>query len=147
MKLYDVFFDLTRLEMQLWDQVDTAVRAATGVPLGRFEALLVLHRLGPSRVQDLSRELSLTVGGTSKLVDRLEAAGLCTRTANPADRRSSVITLTAAAQPLLEDGEAAITTSLETALRAHSNLDDLSSFARQLQQLRRTTGGGEAGYA
>ncbi|WP_158548137.1 MarR family winged helix-turn-helix transcriptional regulator [Desertihabitans brevis] len=147
MKLYDIFFDLTRLEMQLWDQVDTALRAATGVPLGRFEALLVLRRLGPSRVQDLSRELSLTVGGTSKLVDRLEAAGLCTRTANPADRRSSVITLTAAAQPLLDTGEAVITSTLETALGAHLSPDDLTSLAGHLQQLRRAADGGKAGHA
>jgi hypothetical protein len=45
-------------------------------------------------VFDIAEELSLTVGGTSKLVDRIEAAGHCVRRANPDDRRSSIIELT-----------------------------------------------------
>ena len=48
--LYDVFFDLTRTEMQLWDHIDDALRAEIDVPLGRFEALLVLRRLGTTHL-------------------------------------------------------------------------------------------------
>ena len=77
---YEVFFNLTRLEIELWERVDQALRAECGVPLGRLEALLVLDRLGPCRVQDVSRELAITVGGTSKLIDRVEASGHCRRT-------------------------------------------------------------------
>jgi DNA-binding MarR family transcriptional regulator len=66
---------------------------------------------GPScRVQDLASEFSITVGGASKVVDRVEAAGYCRRRANPDDRRSSIIELTPAgrrvlarATPIFED--------------------------------------------
>jgi DNA-binding MarR family transcriptional regulator len=136
MSLYGIFYDLTRLEMQLWDRVDTALRAAVDVPLGRFEALLVMRRLGPCRIQDVSRELSLTVGGTSKLVDRLEATGLCARAANPDDRRSSLITLTDRALPLVEDGEAVIESTLRTLLGATLPAKDLTALGAQLHRLR-----------
>jgi hypothetical protein len=43
----------------------------------------------------------MTIGGTSKLVDRIEASGYCTRSPNPGDRRSSVIELTLAGTAVL----------------------------------------------
>ena len=138
MSLYGIFFDLTRLEMQLWDRVDMGLRAATDVPLGRFEALLVMRRLGPCRIQDISRELSLTVGGTSKLVDRLESTGLCTRTANPDDRRSSLITLSDQALPLLQEGEAVIESTLEVLLGGNIPVAELKLLGKQLHALRIT---------
>jgi MarR family transcriptional regulator, organic hydroperoxide resistance regulator len=61
-------------------------------------------------VQDLASEFSITVGGASKVVDRVEAAGYCRGRANPDDRRSSIIELTPAgrrvlarATPIFED--------------------------------------------
>jgi DNA-binding MarR family transcriptional regulator len=136
MSLYGIFYDLTRLEMQLWNRVDTALRATVDVPLGRFEALLVMRRLGPCRIQDVSRELSLTVGGTSKLVDRLEASGLCTRTANPDDRRSSLITLTDDAAPLLTQGEVVIESTLAALLGTTLPVEELTALGAQLHRLR-----------
>ena len=53
----------------------------------------VIARHGSCRVHDIADELSMTVGGTSKLVDRIEASGYCKRSPNPGDRRSSVIEL------------------------------------------------------
>jgi DNA-binding MarR family transcriptional regulator len=61
----------------------------------------VIARHGRCRVYDIAEELSMTVGGTSKLIDRIEAAGHCTRTPNRADRRSSIIELSPAGQQLL----------------------------------------------
>jgi DNA-binding MarR family transcriptional regulator len=137
MRLYDVFFDLTRLEIHLWDQVDDALRAEVDIPLGRFEAMLVMRRLGPCRIQDVSRELSLTVGGTSKLVDRLEESGFCAREPHPDDRRSSLISLTGDAHGVLERGNLAIESTLQTTLGAQLTDEELSTFRRQLRKLRR----------
>jgi DNA-binding MarR family transcriptional regulator len=52
-------------------------------------------------VYDIAEELSITIGGTSKLVDRIEAAGYCIRRTNPDDRRSSIIELTASGRRVL----------------------------------------------
>lgn len=136
MTLYEVFYDLTRLEIHLWDRVDVDLRAEIDVPLGRFEAMLVMSRLGTCRIQDISEALSVTVGGTSKLVDRIEEAGNCTRSPNPDDRRSSLITLAPKALPLLERGKAVIESTLEATLGMHLSDDGIGSLRDQLRTLR-----------
>ena len=137
MSLYQTFFDLTRLQMHLWDRVDKALRQQCGVTLARVEALLVVLRLGTCRVQDISRELSVTVGGTSKLIDRLEASGYCTRTPNPEDGRSSLVALTPAAAPLAERAQTVIERELQSALGDHTIDEELQQLGRQVGRLRR----------
>src|SRR5258707_14512691 len=66
-----------------------------------LEPMRVMSKFPACRVHDIKEELSITIGGTSKLVDRIEAAGLCRRRANPDDRRSHIIELTAAGRRLL----------------------------------------------
>jgi DNA-binding MarR family transcriptional regulator len=137
MSLYDVFFDLTRVEMHLWDALEGALRAEIDVPLGRFEALLVMRRLGPCRVLDVSQELALSVGGTSKLIDKLETTGLCLRTPNPDDRRSSLITLSEDAFGVIDRGEAVIESALRARLGAHLSDDEIAALRSALRALRR----------
>jgi DNA-binding MarR family transcriptional regulator len=90
--------DLIRLEIALWDRVDARLRASHEVPLAFFEALLFISRAprGNLRVGDLARALRVTVGGTSKLVDRIEASGLIAREPDPDDGRASRLVLTTA---------------------------------------------------
>ncbi|WP_207922659.1 MarR family transcriptional regulator [Micromonospora sp. KC606] len=89
------------MEIELWNGIEGRLRAEFDLPLTSFEVLhLLLRRPGP-RIQDIAEEFSITVGGTSKVVDRLEAAGLCERRANPNDRRSSVVELTAEGRKLV----------------------------------------------
>jgi DNA-binding MarR family transcriptional regulator len=89
---------LVRLEIVLWDRVDARLRESHELPLAFFESLLFLSRAqgGSMRVGDLARALGVTVGGTSKLVDRIERAGLIARGPDPDDRRASRVALTAA---------------------------------------------------
>lgn len=91
---YPLFSTLTRFETEVWDAVDSALRKGCDLPLGRYEAMLTIGSLGSCRVQDVAAALSITVGGTSKLIDRIEASGHCVRTGNPSDRRSSLLELT-----------------------------------------------------
>jgi DNA-binding MarR family transcriptional regulator len=94
--LQTVFSVLIRFETELWNAVDARLREDCDLPLSRFAPMQVIALHGSCRVHDIAGELSMTVGGTSKLVDRIEAAGYCTRSPNPGDRRSSVIGLTPA---------------------------------------------------
>ncbi len=89
-----LFHDLIRFETELWDAVDQRLRTAVELPLSWFEPMVIIDQLDACRVNDIADELSITVGGTSKLVDRIESAGLCVRRPNPNDRRSSLIALT-----------------------------------------------------
>ena len=105
-----LFTDLVRWETRLYNVLDTRLKAEHELPLGQFEFLRFISTHGTTRVFDLAREMAITVGATSKAVDRLESAGRVRRTANPDDRRSSLVELTplgeralAAAAPTVED--------------------------------------------
>lgn len=62
-----------------------------------YEVLLILGRAGelglPMRA--VAQEQVLTTGGVTRLVDRMEAAGLVERAEDPADRRGRLVRLTA----------------------------------------------------
>jgi DNA-binding MarR family transcriptional regulator len=89
---------LIRLEIALWDRVNARLQESHELPLAFFEPLHVISRevARSMRVGDLARSLRITVGGTSKLVDRMEEAGLIAREPDPADRRASRVALTTA---------------------------------------------------
>jgi DNA-binding MarR family transcriptional regulator len=93
-----LFSELIRFETELWDAIDARLRAECNLALGRFEVLRVIARHGRCRVQDIADELAITIGGTSKIVDRIEASGYCCRRPNPDDQRSSLIALTPAGE-------------------------------------------------
>src|ERR1700761_23204 len=113
--LLTVFSELIRLETELWDAVEGRIRAQHGVALGSYEVMRVIAGQPGCRVQDIAGALSITVGGVSKIIDRIEAAGYCARRGNPADRRPSVIELPPAGGHLL--GELTRTVEQELARR------------------------------
>jgi DNA-binding MarR family transcriptional regulator len=129
--LKQLFNDLIRFEIDLWNVVDARLRDEFGLPLGNFDAMQVIARTPSCRVFDIARELAITVGGTSKVVDRIEAAGHCVRRSNPDDRRSSLIELTPAGAAVLAEATTAFESELE--LRFGSVLS-----ARALAQLSTT---------
>jgi DNA-binding MarR family transcriptional regulator len=126
--LLDLFHQLVRLETELWNAVDARLRDDFDLPLSRLEPMQVIARHPSCRVNDIAEELSITIGGTSKLVDRIEAAGYCVRRANPDDGRSSVIELTAAGQRVLAKAIKAFECELETRIGS-------AVSARSLEQL------------
>jgi DNA-binding MarR family transcriptional regulator len=93
-ELRTLFSELVRLEIELWDAVDRRLRETPGISMGDFDVMQVIARTESCRVFDIAEQLSITVGGTSKAVDRLEARGQVARRSNPGDRRSSIIDLT-----------------------------------------------------
>lgn len=111
---YSLFSTLTRLETELWDAVDARLRQKCGLPLGRFEAMVVVSSLGTCRVFDIASALAITVGGASKLVDRVEAAGYCSRKINPGDRRSSLLDLTEEGKAVVARGRTVIEAELDS---------------------------------
>src|ERR1700712_4587572 len=96
-----LFSELVRLQIELWNAVDERLRRDCDLTLGRFETMQVIDRLRSCRVNDIANDLSITVGGVSKLVDRIESAGHCLRRSNPDDRRSSLVELTPSGEAVL----------------------------------------------
>ncbi|WP_344401202.1 MarR family winged helix-turn-helix transcriptional regulator [Streptomyces longisporus] len=83
-----------------------ALEEECGISHLMFEVLLILGRAGEPglSMRAIAQEQVLTTGGATRLVDRMEAAGLVERAEDPGDRRGRLVRLT-------ERGE-------ETAVRA-----------------------------
>jgi len=132
-----VLFDqLIRFETELWNAVDARLRAEFDLPLSRLEPMQVIARRSSCRVYDIADELSITIGGTSKLVDRIEAAGYCARRANPDDRRSSIIELTAAGRRILAKATKVFEEELRTRIGSAVPERSLRQFYATLVKLR-----------
>jgi DNA-binding MarR family transcriptional regulator len=116
--------DLVRLEIALWNRVDATLKQAHNLPLASLEALFFIAGApdGSMRVGDLAQALKITVGAASKLVDRVEAAGLLRRELDASDRRASRVVLTAAGSSTLAEASAthgaALASVLDAALSA-----------------------------
>jgi DNA-binding MarR family transcriptional regulator len=131
-----LFSDLVRLETELWDAVDHRLRNDHDLPLSWFEPMQVIDRFADCRVVDIAEALSITVGGVSKLVDRIETAGWCRRIPNPNDARSSVLTLTGAGGRMLEAAQGSVGDELATRLGAAVSPRRLGSLASTVRDLR-----------
>jgi DNA-binding MarR family transcriptional regulator len=135
-ELAALFSDLVRLETELWDRVDHRLRRDHDLPLSRFEPMQVMDRVSDCRVADIAEALSITAGGTSKLVDRIEQAGWCDRTPNPDDARSSLLHLTRAGRRLLARAQRSFEDELETSLGAALPPERLVSLATAVRAAR-----------
>jgi DNA-binding MarR family transcriptional regulator len=115
-----VFFDaLTRSETTLWRRVEEGLRADHAGSLADLTVLRVIAAFEPrARVADVVDTIGITVGASSKAVDRLEAAGLTSRAPDPNDRRSSLITLTPGGQEALTAGIRSMRRTLRPLLEA-----------------------------
>ena len=134
--LRGLFNDLIRFEIELWNAVDARLKREFDLPLTHFEPMSVIDRRSRCRVYDIAIELGITTGGTSKLVDRIEASGYCRRLPNPDDRRSSLLELTPAGQRSLAEAGAAFDEELQRWLGAPVPERTLRQFAATLTRLR-----------
>ncbi|MEQ0558466.1 MarR family transcriptional regulator [Amycolatopsis sp. NEAU-NG30] len=131
-----VYGDLVRFEIELWGAVDARLQAECDLQLTWFEVMRLLGERGGCRVQDIAAEFRITVGGTSKVVDRVEAAGYCRRRANPDDRRSSIVELTAAGRRLLAKATKVFDDELEIRIGSVLPERSLKQLATALADLR-----------
>jgi DNA-binding MarR family transcriptional regulator len=75
-------------------------RIAGGIPPVQLQALTVLAA-GDVRMRELARRLGLATSTVTRLVDRLEAAGLAERRSERPDRRSVLVGLSASGRESL----------------------------------------------
>jgi hypothetical protein len=100
------------LETELWDLVEARLR----------------------RDHDLA--LSITIGGTSKLVDRIQNAGWCERSPSLNDGRSSTIRLTRSGRRLLTAARRTFTDEVGMRLGEPLSTSELQRFAATVHRLR-----------
>ena len=84
---------MKRIVQSLVLQVDRRLDSVD-LTSAQWGPLLRLGKAGPSTVADLARWLNLDGGAMTRLLDRLEAKGLCKRVRSTADRRVVLVELT-----------------------------------------------------
>ena len=110
-----------KMNARLMERLSDEMERQTGLPAAWFDVLANLKARGPVRMNELADELILSRGGATRLVARMEEAGLVERETPPTDRRATFAVLTA-------KGEEA----LERALPVHLELVE-QSFSRHLE--------------
>lgn len=87
---------LATTSRRLLERIERDLRAANLPPLSWYDALLEIERAGPDglRPKALQNRLLLPQYGTSRLLDRLESAGLIARRPDPDDGRGHFVAIT-----------------------------------------------------
>lgn len=135
-ELRQLFSDIVRLEIELWDAVDRRLRETPGISMGDFDVMQIVERTPSCRVYDIAEQLSVTVGGISKAVDRLERRGHVARRSNPEDRRSSIIELTSEGAQALAEARSVVDDELELRLGSVLSADSLTRLSSLIARLR-----------
>jgi DNA-binding MarR family transcriptional regulator len=83
---------------ELTDRIDASLRAAGVIPLRWYDALLALYEAPDRRLRlaDMAKAALLSRSGLTRLVDRLEQAGLLVRQPAEDDARGAYAVLTPA---------------------------------------------------
>jgi DNA-binding MarR family transcriptional regulator len=123
----------SRLQLDAWravvtshaaltERVQKTLAAADLPPLSWYEVLYAVKRspTGRPRMSELAEWLTLSRGGITKLVDRLEQAGYLERVSCAEDRRSLQAELTPAGESMLEEMQGVYEAELQRHLGALS---------------------------
>lgn len=99
--------------------MEEQLHAETGLLLADNEALLNLDAHGELRMSDIAHRLILSRGGTTKVIDRLEAMGYVERHPDPHDRRATVVAITDGGRAANDRARTLVDAALEEMWAAH----------------------------
>lgn len=113
--------EFRRLETRIEEATERALRAHHGISASEYAALAALAYSddgGHLRQQVLAEEIPLNESSVTRLVTRLEKAGLTERYLCETDRRGVYTQITARGRRLVEEARATLLAALEDALDA-----------------------------
>ncbi|MFK3729420.1 MarR family winged helix-turn-helix transcriptional regulator [Streptomyces sp. NPDC088090] len=137
----EVFGRIYRLAAAMRGKVDKAY-APHGLALGEFDVLGTLRRSGEPYTlspRELTATLMITTGGMTGRLDKLEKAGLLTRSPDPNDRRGLRVTLTERGRELVDQAVGAGLERQREALESALTEEEAKQLAGLLRKLLATT--------
>jgi DNA-binding MarR family transcriptional regulator len=120
-----------------------AARAGVSLDRAAYAALCRVHEAGPLRLSELAARMGVDVSTASRQVQQLERTGLVARVGDPADRRASLLGLTAEGGRMLTRMREARHASLTQVLADWSAKDRrmlATTLTRLVDDLERVTG-------
>jgi DNA-binding MarR family transcriptional regulator len=135
--LITTFGRLLEAQSRLERRLGADLEARCGLPHAWFEVLVRLGRSEAGRLTmgSLAEEVSLTTGGVTRLVDRMEAAGYVERVPCPTDRRVSYATLTERGRVKLDEAAPVHAANLQSVFASFSD-EDRHTLDALLDRLR-----------
>ena len=123
---------------QLERGIDDELRAEWDIPLGWFDVLASLQRLGGSaRPNDIAAELRLPPSSVSRRLDRLEEEGWVRRhrQIDRSDRRAVEVELTRTGRRLWREMNVSYRRAVQSLFATHLADDDIAAIGRALELL------------
>ena len=104
---FQAWYGNLQATMRSLQRIDRELEDAVGLPLASIEVLvnIGMEDEGRIRMGELADNLLLSRGGATRLVARLEEAGLVERVIPPDDRRATYAVIPATGLEVLERGE------------------------------------------
>lgn len=105
--------------------------------LAWFDVLLQLRKSGTGRLKmtQVADAIVHSTGGTTRLIDRLEQAGLVSRQLCPEDRRAVYVAITDLGNQRLDEALAVHLTFLDQSLATRLNADERANLSDLLTKL------------
>ena len=128
--------------MRSLQAIDRYVEAATGLPMASVEVLVNIsfEEEGRMRMSELADTLLLSRGGATRLVARLEQAGLVDRVIPPDDRRATYAVITPKGYEALHAGMPAMEQAVTTHVIQHLDENEMTAMRTGSLKILRVTG-------
>lgn len=115
--------------LQMKAEIENRIQAETGLLLADNEALLnLVHHDEPLRMSTIADCLIISKGGTTKVIDRLEAKGLVARSQDPADRRALVVEITSKGRKVFAEIQPIVDEAIESYWGQHITDDEATTI-------------------
>lgn len=136
------FYGLLQVEARTIDRIGPVLEARTGLPMGWYEVIACLSGAPEEgcRMNELADELLVSRGGATRLVARMEQAGLVERITPPEDRRATYARLTDAGREAEAKASPVLLELVEEQFGRYLDDDDLAALARISAKVLRGTG-------
>jgi len=124
------------------DALGRELEVQRGIPLAWYEVLLRLSTTGEGRLRmlDLSRSLLLSKSGVTRLIDRVEDAGLVVRRPSPEDRRVVWVSLTRSGRKTFEAAMPVHLAGIERHFAGVLSLEELRLLRSALRKVLEASG-------
>jgi DNA-binding MarR family transcriptional regulator len=134
---HDAWPLLARAHAALVEALDADLQTERSLPLAWFEVLVVLVQAprGQMRMNDLGAAMLLSKSGITRLVDRLELAGLVARRPCSSDRRVVFAALTARGRATYRSAAPVAARGVERHLVRHLTRAEERAFCSALAKL------------
>jgi DNA-binding MarR family transcriptional regulator len=139
---FQAWYGNLQATMRSLQRIDRELEEAIGLPLASVEMLfnIGMEDEGRIRMGELADNLLLSRGGATRLVARLEEAGLVTREIPPDDRRATYAVITDKGREVLGRGEPVLKQSVQRHYLDYLDEDEVRALRTSSLKILDVTG-------